>query len=92
MGWRAGKIRSTLSAVDFNSMKDKAKGLLGQHDAKVDQGIDKAAEAAKQRFAGQEERIDGLAQKAKDHDFSGDQQAPDQEQQAPPPPADRPAE
>jgi hypothetical protein len=37
---------------------DKAKEMLGKHDDKVDQGLDKAGEAAKGRFAGQEENID----------------------------------
>ena len=37
---------------------DKAKDLLHQHDDKVDQGLDKAGEAAKGRFAGHEGHID----------------------------------
>ncbi|WP_219413121.1 antitoxin [Pseudonocardia nigra] len=37
---------------------DKAKDLLNQHDDKVDQGLDKAGEAAKGRFAGHDEQID----------------------------------
>lgn len=37
---------------------DKAKDLLNQHDDKVDQGLDKAGEAAKGRFAGHEGHID----------------------------------
>jgi hypothetical protein len=37
---------------------DKAKEALNQHDDKVDQGLDKAGEAAKGRFAGHDEKID----------------------------------
>lgn len=37
---------------------DKAKEMLNQHDDKVDQGLDKAGEAAKGRFAGHEGHID----------------------------------
>jgi hypothetical protein len=37
---------------------DKAKDMLGRHDDKVDQGLDKAGEAAKGRFAGHEDHID----------------------------------
>jgi MT0933-like antitoxin protein len=37
---------------------DKAKEALDQHDDKVDQGLDKAGEAAKGRFAGHDEQID----------------------------------
>jgi hypothetical protein len=37
---------------------DKAKDMLNQHDDKVDQGLDKAGEAAKTRFQGHDEQID----------------------------------
>ncbi|MFD1528566.1 antitoxin [Pseudonocardia aurantiaca] len=37
---------------------DKIKQALNQHDDKVDQGLDKAGEAAKGRFAGHDEQID----------------------------------
>jgi hypothetical protein len=39
-------------------LMDKAKDLLNKHDDKVDQGLEKAGEAAKQRFAGHEQHID----------------------------------
>jgi hypothetical protein len=44
---------------------DKIKEMLGQHDDKVDQALDKASDAAKARFAGQAGLIDGLVDKAK---------------------------
>ena len=37
---------------------DKAKELLGKHDDKVDQALNKAGDAAKKKFAGNEQHID----------------------------------
>lgn len=72
------------------SFLDKAKELLNQHDDKVDQALDKAGEAAKGRFAGHEDQIDGLTRKAKGATGGGDTtQAPPSapaEQEPPPPP------
>jgi len=59
---------------------DKAKDLLGQHDDKVDQGLDKLGEAAKGKFAGHDEQIDGLVERAQQATGEGDTTAP-------PPPA-----
>lgn len=61
--------------MDFKDLAGKAGDLLGQHDDKVDQGIDRAAELAKERFAGHDERIDGLAEKARAYEFGGAEQA-----------------
>jgi hypothetical protein len=61
------------------SFLDKAKDLLNQHDDKVDQGLEKAGEAAKGRFAGHEGHIDGLIDQAQQRTGAGDttlQQAP----------------
>ncbi|MHA6792930.1 antitoxin [Pseudonocardia bannensis] len=65
---------------------DKAKEMLGQHDDKVDQGLDKAGEAAKGRFAGHEDKIDTAVGRAKQATGEGDTTAapPDA---APPAPA-----
>ena len=54
------------------SFLDKAKDLLNQHDDKVDQGLDKAGEAAKGRFAGHESQIDGLVDQAQQRTGAGD--------------------
>lgn len=51
---------------------DKAKDMLNQHDDKVDQALDKAGEAAKRRFAGHDEQIDGLVDRAQDMTGAGD--------------------
>jgi hypothetical protein len=55
--------------VDFKDLAGKAGDLLGQHDEQVDAAIEKAAELAKEKFAGHDEQIDAFAQKAKDHQF-----------------------
>lgn len=51
--------------VDFGGLADKAKDLLGQHGDKVGEGIDKAADMAKDKFSGQSDTIDNVAEKAK---------------------------
>lgn len=46
---------------------DKVKGLLGQHEDKVDDAIDKAADVADDKTGGEHtEKIDAAADKAKD--------------------------
>lgn len=57
---------------------DRAKNLLSQHDDKVDQGLDKVGDAAKERFAGHDEQIDGLIDQAQERTGEGDttQEAP----------------
>jgi antitoxin protein of toxin-antitoxin system len=70
--------------VDFQSLMTKAKELLGKHDDKVDQAIDKAGDTAKQKFEGHDEQIDKMTQAGKDYDFSGGQQQPPPPSQSPP--------
>ncbi len=60
--------------MDFKDLAGKAGDLLGQHDDKVDMAIEKAAEAAKEKFAGHDEQIDAFAEKAKEYQFGA---APD---------------
>ena len=62
--------------MDFKDLAGKAGELLGQHDDQVDAAIEKAAEAAKEKFAGHDEQIDAFAQKAKDHQFGAADEAP----------------
>ena len=46
---------------------DKVKGLLGQHEEKVDDAIDKAADLADDKTDGKHtDKIDAAADKAKD--------------------------
>jgi hypothetical protein len=58
------------------SLFDKAKEALGNNPDKADQGIDKAAEAAKGRFGEHADKIDQGSDKAKDflHKQGGGQQ------------------
>lgn len=65
------------------SFLDKAKDLLNQHDDKVDQGLEKAGEAAKGRFAGHEGHIDNIVDQAQQRTGAGDTT-----QAAPPAPAE----
>lgn len=71
---------------------DKAKELLGKHDDKVDKGLNKVGDAAKKKFAGNEQHVDTATKFARERTGQGDSstpppgQAPGQEGQAPPPP------
>ena len=48
-------------------LMDKVKGLLGQHEDKVDDAIDKAADVADDKTGGEHtDKIDAAADKAKD--------------------------
>lgn len=53
-------------------LMDKAKNLLNKHDDKVDQGLDKAGEHAKGRFAGHDEQIDKYVDQAQQRTGEGD--------------------
>lgn len=68
---------------------DKAKELLGQHDDKVDQALNKAGDAAKQKYAGHDGQIDTATKFAREKTGTGDTtaQQPGPDGQAPPPPA-----
>ncbi|ALE82102.1 antitoxin [Pseudonocardia sp. HH130629-09] len=71
---------------------DKAKELLGQHDDKVDQALNKAGDAAKQKYAGHDGQIDAATKFAREKTGAGDTTAqqpgqPGPDGQAPPPPA-----
>jgi hypothetical protein len=68
--------------VDFIN---KAKAFADEHDEQVDQGLDKAGEFAKGRFAGHDEQIDQGVDKAQQFTGGRDTTAP--EEQPPPPPA-----
>jgi hypothetical protein len=61
---------------------DKARDFLNEHDEQVDQGLDKAGEAAKQRFAGHDEQIDQGVDRLQEMTGDGDTT----EEPPPPPP------
>ncbi|MEV1291376.1 antitoxin [Pseudonocardia sp. NPDC049635] len=70
---------------------DKAKELLGKHDDKVDQALNKAGDAAKKKFAGHEQHIDTATKFARERTGSGDTTA-QQPGQAPPPQGQQPGQ
>jgi ABC-type transporter Mla subunit MlaD len=51
--------------INFDELKDKAQDALKQHGPKIEQGLDKAAGFAKSKVSGHDEKIDGVAEKAK---------------------------
>lgn len=71
---------------------DKAKELLGKHDDKVDQGLNKVGDAAKQKFAGHDEHIDTATKFARERTGQGDAAAPQGPPpgEQPPPPGEQP--
>ena len=69
--------------IDFDGLKDKAEGLLRDHNDQIEGGLDKAGDFAKSKFAGHDEQIDGGIEKAKSFLDKFDN-TPDEQ---PPPPA-----
>jgi len=53
---------------------DKAQDFAEQHDDKVDQGLEKAGDAADQRTGGHSDQIDRGVDFAQEHTGEGDQQ------------------
>ena len=51
--------------IDFDDLKNKAQGLVEQHGDKIEAGVDKAGELAKQRF-GHDEQVDEVVDKIQD--------------------------
>ena len=51
--------------IDFNELKNKAADLVEQHGDKIEQGVEKAGEFAKQRF-GHGEQVDKVVDKIQD--------------------------
>jgi hypothetical protein len=51
---------------------DNVKKLLGEHDEQVDSVLDKVGGLAKEKFAGHDDQIDMITQKAKDFNFGGE--------------------
>lgn len=51
---------------------DNAKNMINEHDDQVDQGLDKAGDFAKGKFAGHDDQIDGLINQAQERTGEGD--------------------
>jgi glutathionyl-hydroquinone reductase len=48
--------------IDFNELKNKAEDLLEEHGDKIEQGVEKAGEFAKNKF-GHDETVDKVVDK-----------------------------
>jgi hypothetical protein len=51
--------------IDFGGLADKAKDLVNEHGDKIEDGLDKVGDFAKQKF-GHEEQIDSAVDKLQD--------------------------
>jgi antitoxin protein of toxin-antitoxin system len=51
--------------INFDELKNKAQDLVEQHGDKIEDGIEKAGEFAKQKF-GHEQQVDSVVDKVKD--------------------------
>ncbi len=51
--------------IDFDDLKNKAQNLVEEHGEKIEQGVEKAGEFAKQRF-GHEEQVDKVVGRIQD--------------------------
>lgn len=79
-GLRRAREGSRVGRMGF---MDKAKDLLGKHDDKVDQALDKAGDQAKSRFAGHDQHIDKAVDTAQQRTGEGDTTQQGQEQSPP---------
>jgi hypothetical protein len=51
--------------IDFENLKKKAEGLVDQHGDKIEEGVEKAGEFAKNKF-GHDETVDKVVDKVQD--------------------------
>lgn len=51
--------------IDFNELKKKGEDLLEQHGDKIEQGVEKAGELAKNKF-GHADKVDKVVDKIQD--------------------------
>jgi hypothetical protein len=58
--------------MGFGDFVNKAKELADEHDEQVDQGLDRAGDVAKERFAGHDSQIDTAVDKAQEYTGDGD--------------------
>ncbi|WP_028934214.1 antitoxin [Pseudonocardia spinosispora] len=63
--------------MDFGSLAGKAKEMLGEHDDKVDQALEKAGEFAKSKFEGHDAQIDKVVEMGQNYDFGGSENRPE---------------
>ena len=58
--------------MGFSDFVNKAKDLADQHDEQVDQGLDRAGDMAKERFAGHDAQVDSVVDRAQQYTGAGD--------------------
>ena len=58
--------------MGFSDFVNKAKNLADQHDEQVDQGLDRAGDMAKERFAGHDAQVDSVVDRAQQYTGAGD--------------------
>ena len=58
--------------MGIGDFANKAKEFAGQHDEQVDQGLDRAGDAAKDRFAGHDSQVDSAVDRAQQYTGQGD--------------------
>ncbi len=58
--------------MGIGDFANTAKGFADQHDEQVDQGLDRAGDMAKDRFAGHDSQIDGAVDRAQQATGDGD--------------------
>jgi len=51
--------------INFDDLKNKAQDLVEQHGDKIEQGVEKAGEFAKNKF-GHDEQVDSVVDKVQD--------------------------
>jgi hypothetical protein len=56
---------AAIMGIDFDDLKNKAQDLVEKHGEKIEQGVEKAGDFAKQRF-GHEEQVDKVVDKIQD--------------------------
>ena len=75
--------------MDFGGMADKAKEWAGKNPEKADSFVEKGEDAVNQRFAGHDEQVDKLGDRAKNYlhpEQDGETPPPPPPGEAPPPP------
>jgi len=70
--------------INFDELKNKAQGLAEKHGDKIEQGVQKAGDFAKNKF-GHEEQVDKVVGKVKDnipHEGGSDERPAEGEEKA----------
>ncbi len=69
---RADAGRSMVGRMGTGDFANRAKDFADQHDQQVDQGLDRAGDVAKDRFAGHDGQVDSVVDRAQQYTGEGD--------------------